>query len=169
MKEIQWIKKDEESYKNFETAFLPKIGKSTSFGGFMKKIKTTQDIVFKKKKRINVGKRGKQKCIAAEWVDTELIDNINLRSKLSRRWRLARKQGKPEEILKVYKEEYEEQQKKTSIMSGKKKGEWEIWKIEETWKNGKKFWNMIKELLGNSKEKEEEAFAEMPTLSHDLE
>ena len=62
----------------------------------------------------------------------ELIDNIKLRSKLSRRWRLARKQNKPEEILKIYKEEYEEQKKRTSIMAGKKKGEWEIYKIEET-------------------------------------
>merc|ERR1711874_302898 len=119
-KEIQWIKKDEESFKKFEAAFLPKIGKSTSFGGFMKKVKTTQDVVLKKKKRIKVGKRGKQNVIA-EWVDLELIDNINLRSKLSRRWRLARKQNKPEEVLKAYKEEYEKQQRKTSIMSGKKK------------------------------------------------
>ena len=88
----------------------------------------------------------------------ELIDNINLRSKLSRKWRLARKRKEPEEILKVYKEEYEKQQKKTSIMSCKKKGEWEIRKIEETWKDGKKFWSMIKELLGKNKEKEEEAY-----------
>merc|ERR1711913_142668 len=107
--------------KKFETAFLPKIGKSTNFGGFMKKVKTTQDVVLKKKKRIKVGKRGKQKVIAAEWVDMELIDNINLRSKLSRRWRSARKQNQPEEVLKAYKEEYEKQQRKTSIMSGKKK------------------------------------------------
>ena len=84
MKEIQWIKKDEESLKKFETAFLPKIGKSTSFEGFMKKVKTTQDTVLKKRKRIKVGKRGKQKVTAAEWVDMELIDNINLRSKLIR-------------------------------------------------------------------------------------
>merc|ERR1711874_252527 len=117
----------------------------------------TQDVVLKKKKRIKVGKRGKQNVIA-EWVDLELIDNINLRSKLSRRWRLARKQNKPEEILKAYKEEYEKQQTKTSIMSGKKKGEWEVRKIEETWKDGKKFWSMIKELLGNNKEREEDTF-----------
>ena len=43
-------------------------------------------------------------------------------------------------------------------MSGKKKGEWEIRKIEETWKDGKKFWTMIKELLGKNKEKDEETF-----------
>ena len=43
-------------------------------------------------------------------------------------------------------------------MSFKKKGEWEIKKIEETWKDGKKFWAMIKELLGNNKEKEEDKY-----------
>jgi len=94
--------------KKFEAAFLPKIGKSTSFGGFMKKVKTTQDVL-KKGKRIKVGKNGKQKVIAAEWVDMEVIDNINLKSKLNRRWRLARKQNKPKEILKAYREEYEKQ------------------------------------------------------------
>ena len=36
-----------------------------------------------------------------------------------------------------------------------KKGEWEVRKIEETWKDGKKFWPMIKELLGSNKEKED--------------
>ena len=110
----------------------------------MKKIKTTQDVVLKKRKRIKVGRRGKRKVIAAEWVDIELIENINLRSKLSRRWRMTRKQRKPPEILKLYEEEYKEQQRKTSIMSGKKKGQWEIRKIEETKRDGKKFWNMIK-------------------------
>ena len=124
----------------------------------MKKLKTTQDAVLKKKKRIKIGKRGKHTVIAAEWVDMELIENINLRSKLSRKWRLARKQGQTEEILKAHKEEYEKQQRKTSIMSGRKKGEWEVRKIEETRKNGKKLWNMIKELLGNNKEKEGETY-----------
>ena len=37
------------------------------------------------------------------------------------------------------------------MIACKKKGEWEIKKIEETWKDGKKFWSMIKELLGNNK------------------
>ena len=50
MKEIQWIKKDEESLEKFEKALLLKIGKGTSFGGFMSKLKTTQEIVLKKKK-----------------------------------------------------------------------------------------------------------------------
>ena len=43
-------------------------------------------------------------------------------------------------------------------MSNKKKGEWETKKIEETWKDGKKFWAMIKELLGNNKKKEEDIY-----------
>ena len=43
-------------------------------------------------------------------------------------------------------------------MSGNKKGKWEEDKIKETWRDGKKFWTMIKELLGQDKEKEEEAF-----------
>ena len=57
----------------------------------MKKIKTTIDVILRKKKRIKIGKRGKQTILAAEWVDQELTDNISLRSKLSRKWRLARK------------------------------------------------------------------------------
>ena len=96
MKEIQWIKKDEESFKKFEAAFTPKIGKSTSFRGFMGKIKTTLNTVLKKKKRIKVEKRGKQTILATEWVDYELLDNIGLRSRLSRNWRIARKNGEPE-------------------------------------------------------------------------
>ena len=43
-------------------------------------------------------------------------------------------------------------------MSCRKKGEWEIRKLEETWKDGKKFWSMIKELLGNNKEKDEDTY-----------
>ena len=43
-------------------------------------------------------------------------------------------------------------------MSGGKKGLWEMKKIEETKKDGKKFWNTVKEILGKSKEREEEAY-----------
>ena len=96
----------------------------------MKKIKTTLDITLQEKKRIKIGKRRNQTVLAAEWVDTELTDNISLRSKLSRRWRIARKNKEPEETLRRYKEEYEKQQRKTSIMSCKKKGEWEVKKVE---------------------------------------
>ena len=110
-KEIQWIKKDEESFKKFEAAFILKIGKCTSFRGFMEKIKSTQSIILKKK-RIKIGKRGKQTILAAEWIDLELTDNISLRSRLSRKWRLARKNNEPEEILKACKEEYDNNRKK---------------------------------------------------------
>ena len=44
------------------------------------------------------------------------------------------------------------QQYITSKMSGDKKSLWEQKKIEETKNNGKKFWTMIKELLGKNKE-----------------
>merc|ERR1711874_702680 len=110
---------------------IPKIGKKNSFDGFMKKVKTSKDKILRKRKRIRTGKRGNKKVTAAEWVDIELIDNINLRSRLSRRWGIARKQGEPPEVLELYEKEYKEQQKKTLIMSGGKKGIWEKRKIEE--------------------------------------
>ena len=43
-------------------------------------------------------------------------------------------------------------------MSGNKKGEWEKKKVEETWRDGKKFWTMIKELLGKNKERDEDTY-----------
>ena len=43
-------------------------------------------------------------------------------------------------------------------MAGKNKSSWEKKKIEETWKDGKKFLVMIKELLDKKKEREEEAY-----------
>ena len=98
-KEIEWIKKDVDSLKEFEKDLLPKLGKKTSFDGLMRKIKTSQNKVLKKKKRIRIGRRGNKKVTAAEWVDIELIENIKLRSKLSRRWRISRKQEKPKEVL----------------------------------------------------------------------
>merc|ERR1711874_464253 len=61
MKEIKWIKKDEESFKRFIEAFTPKIGKSTSFRSFMEKIKSTLNIVLKKK-RIKLGKEVNIPC-----------------------------------------------------------------------------------------------------------
>ena len=57
----------------------------------MEKMKSTLNIVLRKKKRIKLGKKGKETMLAAEWVDQELIDNINTRSRLSRDWRIAKK------------------------------------------------------------------------------
>ena len=61
-------------------------------------------------------------------------------------------------MIEKCKQRYLKQQRITSIMSGNKKGQWEEDKIKETWRDGKKFWAMIKELLGQDKEKEEAAF-----------
>ena len=70
----------------------------------MEKMKSTLNITLKKKKRLKLGRRGKTTMLAAEWVDQELIDNIKTRSRLSRDWRRARKNGEPEEIQKACKE-----------------------------------------------------------------
>ena len=56
------------------------------------------------------------------------------------------------------KEKYITQQKKTSWMMGVEKSNWEEKKIEETWRDGKKFWVMIAELLGNTKKRDEAAY-----------
>merc|ERR1711913_165197 len=98
---------------------------------------------------------GKKTILAAEWVDAELISNIKLITNYSRKWKLARKNKESEEVIEGCKRRYLEQQKITSIMSGNKKGQWEENKIKETWNDGKKFWTMIKELLGKNKESEE--------------
>jgi len=59
-KEINWIGKDEKSLKKFEDAFIPLIGKSTTFKGCIGKIKTTLNLTMRKKKRIKVGGKGKK-------------------------------------------------------------------------------------------------------------
>ena len=76
--------------------------------------------------------------VPTKWVDIELIDNIKERSRLSRKWRIARKEGKPQELLTLYEREYKDQQVKILIMSGTKKGAWEKRKIIETKKDEKK-------------------------------
>ena len=43
-------------------------------------------------------------------------------------------------------------------MAGKKKGDWKK-KIIEAKADGKKFWNLVKDLLGKSKKREEDAYA----------
>ena len=50
----------------------------------MRKMKRTLNSVLLKRKRVRVGRDGKKKILAAEWVDDELIRNIKLRSRLSR-------------------------------------------------------------------------------------
>merc|ERR1711874_760655 len=118
---IEWIMKDQDFLKKLEVD-LPKIGNKIKLNKLMEKIKTSQNKILKRSKRIRIGSRGNMKVSAAEWVDLELIDNIKERSMLSRRWRIARKERKPQETLELYEKEYKEQEIKTSIMSGNKKG-----------------------------------------------
>merc|ERR1711874_623061 len=120
--------------------------------------KISLNSTMKRRKKIKLGNKKKVKLLAAEWVDNELIENIKLRSKLSREWRHARKRKEPIIIIEQYKRRYLHQKSITSIMTGDKKSAWESRKIAETWKDSKKFWKMIKELLGKNKELEEDAF-----------
>merc|ERR1711874_702058 len=112
----------------------------------------------RKRKKIKVGGKVKNKLLAAEWVDEELIRNIRLRTYYSSEWKKARKNKSPPEVIEQCKRKYMKQQYITSKMSGDKKSLWEQRKIEETKNNGKKFWTMIKELLGKNKEIVNEAY-----------
>ena len=85
-----------------EEDLIPMIGRKVGFGDFMRKIKISQERKLKVKKRIKVGKKGDTRILAAEWVDEELKDNIKKRGRLSRRWRIARKRGEPQELLEKY-------------------------------------------------------------------
>ena len=155
---ITWITREEDRLKVFESVFLPKIGKKISFRKCMDKLKSTLNSTMRRRKKIKLGNRNNVKLLAAEWVDDELIGNIKLRSQYSREWRYARKNKSPPNIIEQCKNRYLKQQRLTSIMSGDKKSQWEKEKITETWKDGKKFWKMIKELLGKNKELIEEAY-----------
>ena len=81
-----------------------------------------------------------------------------LRMRLNRNWRFARKNNLPDIVQAEYKQKYEIQKKAHISHGWGKKSKWEKEKIEETWKDGKIFWGMIRELLGNKKEEEEEAY-----------
>merc|ERR1712055_1233662 len=52
--------------------------------------------------------------MAAEWMNQEIIDNINYRNELSKQWRSARKNGESREMIDECKRKYNTQQKKTS-------------------------------------------------------
>ena len=72
-KVIKWVGKDEKSLKKFETAFIPQVGKKISFKKCMNKMKTTLNTTMRNRNKIKVGGKGKNKMLAAEWVDEELI------------------------------------------------------------------------------------------------
>ena len=49
-KNINWIKKDEESYEEFKIAFRKLIGKKCSFNKYMNKLKRTLNTILLKRK-----------------------------------------------------------------------------------------------------------------------
>ena len=75
-KEIHWIAKEEDRMEDFERTFLPKIGRCTTFKKCMGKIKNTMELTMRRRKRIKLGRKGKETILAAKWVDQELIDNV---------------------------------------------------------------------------------------------
>ena len=156
-KTITVMKKDESSLEKCRNHLKNQIGRSSNFNLFLKKLKTSVNHHLKKRKRIKVGKKGNKIIRAAEWMDLEIIESIKLRMKLNKIWRFSRRNQSPQ-IQKACKEEYENQKKVTAALIYRKKSQWEKDKIQETWKDGKLFWNMIRELLGNNKEDEEEVF-----------
>merc|ERR1711942_315015 len=158
VKEITWISREQDRIKLCAENFKTKIGKKCSFKNCISKVRSSVEYAMRKKLRKKRGRKKQYIMKAATWVDDELLENINLRSKLSREWRYARKRKEPKETLEIYKQEYITQKDITAKLTGQKKSQWEMEKIEETRNNGKEFWKMIKELLGRDKEDSEEAF-----------
>merc|ERR1711913_256740 len=122
---ITWISRDEDRLNLCANSFREKIGKKHSFRKCMSKFKTSIDETMKRRKMIKLGGKGKLRLISAAWVDKELIDNIKLRSKLNREWRMARKRKEPDEVLKQYERRYLNQKRLTALMTGDKKSAWE--------------------------------------------
>ena len=158
VKTITWISREQVKIDKCVIDFKSKIGKKVSFKSCMGKIKTSVEHAMRRKMKRRSGGKKKLTLKAAPWVDEELIVNIKLRSRYSREWRFSRKRGDPEEIVERYKRSYIDQKSKTAIMTQDKKSQWEIKKIEETWKDSKTFWRMIAELLGKGKDGNVEAF-----------
>merc|ERR1711891_31456 len=77
--------------------------------------------------------------------------------RLNKLWRFAR-DNQTLQIQETCKIVYERQKKITATLINRKKSQWEREKIQETWKDGKLFWNMIRELLGKNREEDEEMF-----------
>ena len=157
-KKLTWISREPDRIEKCVEDFKKKIGKKISFEGCMGKIKTAMECTMRRQKRIRRKDKKRITLTSAPWVDETLINNINLRSKLSKEWRYARNRDDTPEEIEKHKQRYLEQKRLTATMTGDKKSEWESKKIEETWKDSKTFWKMIKELLGKKKENKEEAY-----------
>merc|ERR1711874_124890 len=155
---IKWISRDEDRLVRCAESFKKKIVKKYSFRRCMNKLKSSIDENLRRRETVKLAGKGQIKLISAPWVDSALIENIKLRTKLNKDWRMARRRGEPERILNIFKERYMKQKRITALMTGDKKSNWESRKINETWKDSKKFWVMIRELLGKKREVEEEAY-----------
>merc|ERR1712082_410293 len=137
VKEITWISRDQDKIEKCAKDFKTRIGKRSSFKNCMDKIRTSVEHTMRKRLKKKPSRKKKEKKYmikAAKWVDSELLRSINLRSKLSRAWRYARKREEPEQVLEIYKQEYVSQKSITPKLTGLKKSQWEVEKIEETWK-----------------------------------
>ena len=155
-KEITWISRKAECLQKCLESFKRKVGRKHSFKGCINKLKTSVEHTMRKSVKKKPGNKD-QPIRAAPWVDRELTENIELRSKLSRHWRYARKEGNKEKIERC-KEAYFEQKKRTMDLAMRKKACWEEKMIAETENNPQAFWKMIKVVTGKRKEEDEEAF-----------
>ena len=126
------------------------IGKKTGFNQIMKKIETALNKTLKVEK-VKVGRMEGKHRVAAEWFNWELKENIKLRGKLSRRWRIARKKNEAQETINRYELEYKNQQTTTAKIIGEKKGNRGKEKIKDAKINGKTLWKVVNALLGKTK------------------
>merc|ERR1711891_3944 len=95
-KKIKWVSRNPENVQKCVENFKAKIGKKLTFKNCMDKLKKSVDHTMIKSKLQKPGGK-KQTLKAAPWVDRELTDSLDLRSKFSREWRYARKRGNVEE------------------------------------------------------------------------
>merc|ERR1711970_1234123 len=155
-KKITWISRKAECLQKCLESFKRKVGRKHSFKGCINKLKTSVEHTMRKSVKKKPGNKN-QPLRAAPWVDKELTDSIDLRSKLSRYWRYARNTGDKKKIEEC-KKAYFKQKKITMNLAQNKKANWEEKMIAETEHNPQAFWKMIKKVTGKRKEEEEEAF-----------
>merc|ERR1711888_81268 len=155
-KRVTWISRNPVNILKCVSNFKARIGKKHKFKNCMEKLKIAVNHTMKKTKVQKLGGKENSFKRAAPWVDKELIENVNLRSKYSREWRYARKGGNQAEIIEC-KNKYYIQKGITATRVGDKKGGWEEKKILETLGDPAAFWRMIKLLLGKNKGDNEEA------------
>ena len=136
-KKMIWISRKAERLQMCLENFKARLGKKHNFKNCINKLKMSVEHTMKRSFKKKPG--GKEQTLkAAPWVDKELIDNIEIRSKYSRKWRYARKKGDAEEIEEC-KRKYFQQKKVTAKMTQDKKSKWEERMIAETEHNPQAF------------------------------